>query len=57
MRERSPAMSDKPVVHTGPAPITGVANPNRVTASVAGLQDCVPFHSDRVDAIAEQIAG
>jgi hypothetical protein len=57
MRERSPAMSDKPVVHTGPAPITGVANPNRVTASVAGLQDFVPFHSDHVDAIAEQMAG
>jgi hypothetical protein len=51
-------MSDKPVVQPGPNhPLTGVANPNRVTASVAGLQDCVTFHADPVDAIAEQIAG
>lgn len=42
-------MSDQPVLPPLPVhPIAGVANPNRVTASVAGL---------RVDAITAYIAG
>lgn len=51
-------MSDQPVRQPGPNPlITAVANPNRVTASVAAIKDCPAFSPDRVDAIAEQVAG